>query len=74
MAAVVVAEGLRFVGGMGGRASFGLGGAASAGVEGRTGTRPAQGGLQGAGRRDAGWKENVITSLLKGRTPHFKKA
>lgn len=57
VAAVVVAVGQLFVGARGGGASFGLGRGASAGVEGGAGTRPAQGRLQGAGRREACWKE-----------------
>ena len=52
--AVVVAVGQLFVGARGGGASFGLGRGTSAGVEGRAGTRPAQGGLQRGGRRKAG--------------------
>lgn len=48
VAAVVVAVGQLLVGARGGGASFGLGRGALAGVEGRTGTGPTQGGLQGA--------------------------
>lgn len=53
VAAVVVAVGQLFVGARRGGASFGLGGGASAEAKGRTGTRPAQGGLQRAGCREA---------------------
>lgn len=55
VAAVVVAVGQLFVWAWGGGASFGLRRRASAGVEGGAGTRPAQGRLQGAGRREASW-------------------
>lgn len=54
---VVVAVGQLFVGARGGGASFGLRRGAPAGVEGRAGTGPAQGRLQGAGGSEACWKE-----------------
>lgn len=64
VAAVVVAVSQLFVGARGGGASFGLGRGAPAGVESGAGTRPAQGRLQGAGGREACWREGRTWTWL----------
>lgn len=64
MAAVVVAVGQLFVGAWGGSPSLGLGRGAPAGVECWAGTRPAQGRLQGAGHREACFRNTVTISSI----------